>query len=135
MSRREALDLPEREGPAVLAERHAHPRWLVERWAARVSPPELEAWLEANNRESPVAVRINRLRSSPEEAARSLEQDGFRVEPGALLPGALQLHGGRIADARAFIDGWVTPQDESSQLAGYLLAPQPGEQVLDLCSA
>lgn len=134
MSRREALE-PPGEGLAGLAERHAHPAWLVERWAARVEPPELEAWLEANNRESPVAVRVNRLRAEPEEAARSLEADGFRVERGALLPGALRLHGGRIADARAFQAGWITPQDESSQLAGHLLAPQPGEAVLDLCSA
>lgn len=136
MSRREAVDPPPgADGVAALAERHSHPRWLVERWAARVSPPELEAWLEANNREAPVTVRVNRLRATPEEAARALREDGFEVEPGALLPGALQVHGGRIADARAFRDGWVTPQDESSQLAGHLLAPQPGEQVLDLCSA
>lgn len=136
MSRREAMDPPAgADHVAVLAERHAHPRWLVERWAARVSPPELEAWLEANNREAPVTVRVNRLRTTPEEAARALAEDGFQVEPGALLPEALQIHGGRIADARAFQEGWITPQDESSQLAGHLLAPQPGEQVLDLCSA
>lgn len=122
MSRREALE-PPGEGLAGLAERHAHPAWLVERWAARVEPPELEAWLEANNRESPVAVRVNRLRAEPEEAARSLEADGFRVERGALLPGALRLHGGRIADARAFQAGWITPRMRAPNWPGTCSPP------------
>lgn len=137
MSRHEALE-PNPDGArdwAALAERHSHPRWLVERWAARVTPDELEAWLEANNREFPVTVRVNRMRAEPEDAAAALRADGFQVEPGNLLPGALRVHGGRMAAARAFQQGWVTPQDESSQLAGHLLAPRAGEQVLDLCSA
>ncbi|BAS27438.1 16S rRNA (cytosine(967)-C(5))-methyltransferase RsmB [Limnochorda pilosa] len=138
MSRREAVDPPagqEGDRTARLAELHSHPRWLVERWAARVEPPELEAWLEANNRESPVAVRVNRLRSDPDRAAASLVREGFQVEPGALLSEALRVHGGRIGDAAAFRSGWITPQDESSQLAAHLLAPRAHEQVLDLCSA
>lgn len=41
----------------------------------------------------------------------------------------------RIDRLPGFNEGWFVVQDESAQRAAELLAPQPGETVLDLCSA
>ncbi len=41
----------------------------------------------------------------------------------------------RIDRLPGFADGWFVVQDESAQRAAELLAPRPGESVLDLCAA
>jgi 16S rRNA (cytosine967-C5)-methyltransferase len=40
-----------------------------------------------------------------------------------------------VLSSRAFQEGRVVIQDEASQLVAELVAPQPGERVLDLCAA
>ncbi|MCL1790562.1 MAG: methyltransferase domain-containing protein [Peptococcaceae bacterium] len=42
---------------------------------------------------------------------------------------------GSVEDWRAFREGRFVVQDESSQLAAYLLGAKPGERVLDVCCA
>jgi 16S rRNA (cytosine967-C5)-methyltransferase len=41
----------------------------------------------------------------------------------------------RVTDLPGFAEGWFTVQDESAMGAATLLAPQPGNRVLDLCAA
>ncbi len=55
---------------------------------------------------------------SPAASAVPLKGTGLRIDR---LPG--------------FAEGWFVVQDESAQRAAELLAPQPGEMVLDLCAA
>jgi 16S rRNA (cytosine967-C5)-methyltransferase len=53
------------------------------------------------------------------------------------VPDALRLsqHAGAITQLPGYGEGWWTVQDASAQLVGQLLAPQPGETVLDVCAA
>jgi 16S rRNA (cytosine967-C5)-methyltransferase len=113
--------------------RWSHPQWWIdllreqypERW------PDL---LEAGNTRPPMALRVNRRRAS---AARLLE----RLAAAGI--GARRLYGECIAlDAPrpveqlpGFAEGLCSVQDPGAQLAAWLLAPRPGERVLDACAA
>lgn len=128
---------PAAEDPAGhLAIAGAHPRWLVERWLARLGTEETAALLAANNRVPVLSARVNRLRAEPEALLRELERAGATVEPGRYLPEALRLgHGVHPAELTAFREGRLTWQDESSMLAVHVLDPQPGETVIDVAAA
>lgn len=113
--------------------RHGFPSW----WIARVRaahPEQWEAVLAAGNTRPPMAVRVNPRRSTAEGAlaalaaagvdARRLENDALLLEtplPVSRLPG--------------YAEGRVSVQDAGAQWAARLLDPQPGERVLDACSA
>lgn len=98
----------ERPEPADLAERWAHPQWLVERFRAEVGEQHLEARLEANMTRAPMDLRLH-----PDE-------------PGPVPEDAKAMREG-IRNGR-----WI-PQDRASQAVVELLAPAPGERVLELC--
>jgi 16S rRNA (cytosine967-C5)-methyltransferase len=99
---------------ADLSVRTAHPRWLTAE-IARDWPARLEAVLDANNAHPPLWLRINRRRSDLDREERALEAAGFRAHREPLAPDALRVE--PAADVRS------------------LLAPRPGERVLDACAA
>ncbi len=128
--------IPEDESTAEgIALRHSHPEWLVQRWVARFGASGARALCRTNNTTPPSAVRLNTLRGTPASLAAALAGLGVRTEPSALLP-----EGARIVDASpqarhlAYTGGWVSWQDEGAMLVGRLLAPRPGETVVDACA-
>jgi 16S rRNA (cytosine967-C5)-methyltransferase len=52
-----------------------------------------------------------------------------------LLRDAWVLAGGNPAASGAVRHGWIAIQDEASQAVAHLLAPGPGDTILDLCAA
>ena len=106
---------------------HSHPRWLVERWLTRWGTAATEALLEADNQQPPLYVRLNALRpASPPPDAR----------PAGYLPGFFALDDSEsFFQSAAFRDGHCQVQDINAGLPAALLEPQPGERVLDACSA
>lgn len=115
--------------PDALALRTAHPRWIVDAYAAQLPAEELEAALAANN--VPAAVGMTALpgRSS----AAELEAAG--AEPGRLSPYAASRRG-NPADLPAVREGRARVQDEGSQLValGLARAGAPDGPWLDLCA-
>ncbi|MDQ7793666.1 MAG: 16S rRNA (cytosine(967)-C(5))-methyltransferase RsmB [bacterium] len=119
-----------------LALAHHHPRWLVERWLDRLGAPGTVALLTANNRVPPTAVRVNRLRSSPEAVLAELGRLGIAARPSELAPEGLLLdEHPPLRGLGPFRRGELQVQDESSMLAAPALAPIPGAVVVDACSA
>ncbi|MFP4560039.1 MAG: 16S rRNA (cytosine(967)-C(5))-methyltransferase RsmB [Thiohalorhabdus sp.] len=112
--------------------RHAYPDWLVEALGAGY-PENWEAVLAAGNRPPPLTLRVRGDRSAYLEglAAAGIPGSALDAAPGAValeefLPvGALP----------GFAEGRVSVQDGAAQLAAALVAPRPGERVLDACSA
>jgi 16S rRNA (cytosine967-C5)-methyltransferase len=118
-----------------LALRTAHPRWFVE--ALRRDRGEAAgAVLEANNAHPPLWVRVNRVRSDPDASVAALVAAGFNATRHPLAPDALHVE--PPTDVRSlpgFVDGKLSIQDAAAQLAVELLAPVPGERILDACAA
>ncbi len=118
-----------------LATRVAHPQWMVTAigndWLERAA-----AMLDANNQRPPFWLRVNRRRSSGTEYRRKLEAAGHEVIDSRFDDHTLLLS--RAADVRelpGFSEGLVSVQDAAAQLAAHLLAPAPGDRILDACAA
>jgi 16S rRNA (cytosine967-C5)-methyltransferase len=139
---REAV-LAELAGPGAaaadldgLAALTSHPRWLLERWLARYSREDVMKLAEADNRTARVGLRVNRLRLDAKELVKRLAAAGVTAAPGRWAPGSVYIEGEvDLAELSGLAGGDCTVQDESEALVGLLVAPQPGERVLDLCAA
>jgi len=119
-----------------LAVKYSHPDWIVRRWLKRWGPEETEQLLMADNDPSPTCIRVNTLKTSPGDLREIFVSKGIEVRKSSRTPEALYIEDfGAVEKLEAFLEGKFTVQDESSQLAAYVLAPKPGNRVLDVCSA
>ena len=118
-----------------VAVRTAHPRWLVDAiaadWGEQAAPI-----LAANNQRPPFWVRVNRRRTSGAQYRARLAASGIAVADSKFDDEALLLADAMdVAELPGFAEGEVSIQDAAAQLAARLLAPQPGERILDACAA
>jgi 16S rRNA (cytosine967-C5)-methyltransferase len=140
VGRRLALMLPSQEAPprgapaASLAEYYSHPLWLVERWLARFGPAATYALLEWNQQPAPVYVRLRGQPLTDEEIVTYTE--GECVLRPTRWAGFHELSPGQWPALEPLLrTGRVYVQDPSARHAVELLAPQPGETVLDACAS
>ena len=112
------------------------PPWIAQSWLDRFGPTEAAALARASNEVPPRAVRANRLRHSADALLAQLQPDFPEARLSDIAPDGLVLGPGANPGREAgFLAGDYTIQDEASQLVVELLDPQPGETVLDTCSA
>ena len=112
--------------PAQLAEYFSHPEWLVRNWLAQFGADATRALLEWNQHPATVYAR---WRAGAAEAP----PDFLKPTPWA---GFFEVESGRWRDVEPLLkDGKLYLQDPGTRLAVELLAPKPGEIVLDLCAA
>lgn len=114
----------------------SHPKWFVERCLAYWGFEETREICRADNQVAPLSVRINPLRIEKSRVIEWLRTNHFEVRESPYLAGALRLGGIRRDPAQLPIheNGWIQIQDEASQMVSHLVAPRPGERILDLCS-
>jgi 16S rRNA (cytosine967-C5)-methyltransferase len=103
------------------------PRWLAERWLARLGPETAVARARAALEAPPTHFRLNPR--FPETAAE-IAAAGIETLPTA-VPGALEAEGGRLVPFTA--RGALYVQDAGSQLVAHLAAAEG--LVLDACAA
>ena len=122
--------------PAVVAANL--PDWLHARLLQEFGKRRTRDMIRALNGRSPLTLRVNRSKATPENVIRFLAEDGWQAEP-AELPGALRLTRGETAvplEKTAVISaGLAVVQDLAAILSVALAAPKPGDAVLDLCAA
>lgn len=118
-----------------LATRTAHPQWLVAQLRS-AWPDALEPILAANNEHPPLCLRVDTGRVGMEAYLEELAASGLHGQRLALVDTALTLSTAPpLSEVPGFATGRVSVQDSSAQLAAQLLAPRPGERVLDACAA
>ena len=84
----------------------------------------------------PVCLWANRLRITADDLADRLKSEGFEVEPVAWNKDAFRLPAtARPGQSWLYKAGLCQIQEEAALLPVNLLAPQPGEHILDLCAA
>jgi ribosomal RNA small subunit methyltransferase RsmB len=133
-------DLPwpdlKREPVRYLSVRYSHPEWMIRRWLKRWGVEETEELCRVNNEPAQTWIRTNTLKISRQDLVDRLKQEGITVELGNRVPESLKIHNfGAIDRLPSFQEGLFTVQDESSQLVAHVVDPQPGQSVLDACSA
>lgn len=113
--------------------RYSHPQWWIDRLRAQY-PDRFAAALDADNLHPPLALRVNRRRSSVSGYLELLERHGIagesRGEAAVLLEKALP-----AARIPGLIEGLVSVQDLAAQLAAPLLDLRDGVRMLDACAA
>jgi 16S rRNA (cytosine967-C5)-methyltransferase len=112
-------------GAEILAEYYSHPTWLVERWVRNFGRDQTHKLLEWNQQPATVYAR-------------------WRVEaepvPSFLKPtqwaGFFEVAAGHWREVEPLLKaGKLYLQDPATRLSVELLAPMPGDTVLDLCAA
>ncbi len=123
------------DDPAAAALKHSVPPWLAELWWGELGPERARSLLAAIN-------------EPPERAFRVVDGDPAALLERAPLDGRVAAKGPPPAPARivvvtggdwvwiesAIARGEIVPQSRGSALVVELLAPRPGERVLDLCA-
>ncbi|MBS0664038.1 MAG: RsmB/NOP family class I SAM-dependent RNA methyltransferase [Verrucomicrobia bacterium] len=117
--------VPPKLAPAeALAEYFSHPDWLVRRWLVEFGADGTRRLLEWNQCPAKVYARWRGAGSRP---------DFLQPTP---WPGFLEVPSGQWAQVEPLLKGGqIYLQDPATRLAVELLAPQPGEAVLDACAA
>lgn len=108
----------------------SHPEWMVKMFIKQYGIEKTKKICYENNTVPMRSARINTLKATKEE----LLQDKHFKESLLSVDGLLYQKG-NIAQTDYFKKGFITIQDESSQLVAPLLAPKENEYVLDMCGA
>jgi 16S rRNA (cytosine967-C5)-methyltransferase len=133
--------------PVRAAVLHSVPEWLAEMWWRELGPDATRALLASVNTPAESALRVNTLRAAPDQVLAELSATrpagaarvapAWTAQPGLPeLPEMLVLGGAFDAfGSEIFRRGELMPQSRASAAVARVLAPEPGERVLDLCAA
>ncbi|MGE5255364.1 MAG: 16S rRNA (cytosine(967)-C(5))-methyltransferase RsmB [Hyphomicrobiales bacterium] len=127
---------PEDEPVKALAAVWSFPEWLVKRWIDRYGREQAAELCESINSIPSLTLRVNTLKATRSEVIAALLPEAEKVEAAAAAPDGIRVHGPRkrLKALAGFQQGWYQVQDEAAQLVSLLLAPCPGETVLDGCA-
>ncbi|MGR8997649.1 MAG: 16S rRNA (cytosine(967)-C(5))-methyltransferase RsmB [Gammaproteobacteria bacterium] len=113
----------------------SHPDWLIKQ-IERDWPQHAQRILLENNRQPPMALRVNLARISRDQYIQQLSAQGIESAAIDFCPSALILDKPAAVDLLpGFAEGLVSVQDTAAQLAAGLLDVQAGQRVLDVCAA
>lgn len=119
-----------------LSVRYSHPEWIVRELLSVLDRDTAEKVLIANNEAPPVTIQVNTLRAQTDELQEALQREGVTAAPHKFVPDCLDLSSvGAIERLDAYSRGLFWVQDAASKLAVTALAPEPGDSILDACSA
>ncbi|MDR9415052.1 MAG: 16S rRNA (cytosine(967)-C(5))-methyltransferase RsmB [Gracilimonas sp.] len=120
----------------LVATTFSHPEWMVARWRKRFGEREAFQLMQANNTRPHYYVRVNSLRTKPENFELRMEKMDVQYEVSNWLP-----YYYKVDSVQPFIEkgllakGICQVQDLAAGFAPTVLDPQPGEKVFDLCAA
>ncbi len=119
-----------------LATYYSHPQWMVKRWVNRFGKEETEKLLTVNNEIPSLTLRINKLRIAAPEFLSMLDQKNIQYQGSSFIDYFIKVRSlSGISQLEIFQKGYFSIQDESAALPVMLLAPLPGERVIDMCAA
>ncbi len=117
--------------------RTSHPDRLIERWTAQFGADDTLRFCDWNNQRPPTVIRIDTARTSMHALGDALTQAGIEAEPHPFDPDRFLISrsSADVTHWPGYAEGHFVVQDPSTATAVDLLAPRPGEIVLDACSA
>ncbi len=124
-----------------LSIRYSYPLWLVKRWISEFGIDFASSLMNALNKRSPLYIRCNTLVCSPDNLEKLLKHAGISYSRYSFpsLPEynySFCLDNVKdITSIPGYSDGAFYVQDPAAALAAYVLHPQKGDLVIDLCAA
>ncbi|CAG0910668.1 unnamed protein product, partial [Cyprideis torosa] len=117
---------------------YGYNEWLMRRLMDLFSLGELMEFLEANQVQRPVTLRVNSLKTRRRDLAQALISRGVNLDPlGEWTKVGLVVYDSQVplGATPEYQAGHYLIQGASSLLPVMSLAPKEGEKVLDLCAA
>ncbi len=122
-----------------IAATYSHPLWMVRRWIAQLGVEETIGLCKSNNQAWPPCLLTNTLRIDTPGLRGALQVEGVACHAAPYHPDCTVVDAlprdVRLHELTAYRDGLFLVQDESSAFVARVVDPQPGEFVVDLCSA
>lgn len=117
--------------------KYSMPEWIVEKlrigYGKEITEKILESFLSEDRRTS---VRCNLSKADTDKIKEMLKVDGVKVNGGSLFEYALNIGGyNRIIELKAFKDGFIQVQDESSILTVAISRIKENDTIIDICAA
>lgn len=134
----EKFCLPDREKQPLLWRSivSSCPQNLISFWRKAYGPRLADEILEGSAAKPDLFLRVNNTRAGEQELLDRLLGEGIAAEPAPWPEGAVRVRGaGDLRRSACFAEGLFHVQDMASQLCCRVLAPEPGERVLDVCAA
>jgi 16S rRNA (cytosine967-C5)-methyltransferase len=116
--------------PAQAALAHSHPEWIAELWFETYGAETARALMQADNQPAEAVLRANTLRTTPEQLQARLDVPTRLDGDALILEAPFDTFG-----APEWEQGLLMPQSRAAMKVAEILAPQPGDTVLDLCAA
>ena len=136
---RENFPYPDREKNMAdyLSVKYSYAKWIVDMWLGQYGAEKTERLLEPPNETPPIINMQNTHKTTPQDLAEELKEEGFPVWPGRNSERgvSLKVKGSGLLDSRLFSEGYFSVQDEASLMAAELLGPEPGDTAVDVCAA
>lgn len=126
--------------PEQAAVMHSVPVWLAELWWEELGPESARSLLAAINDPPERAFRANGLRGERSKILEALSASRVDARPAAAPPlpapaESIVVEGGDwVRIEQAVTAGTIVPQSRGSAFVIEVLAPRPGERILDLCA-
>ena len=132
-----SVSLPDSQKEPVkyLSVSQSFPEWLIQRWIARFGPDNTQTLCQILNKVPDITLRSNTLKTDRTDLMASLEDQCRHMDKTQYVPDGIRINGPKtpFSDMAEFNKGHFSIQDEAAQAVSHLLAPKPGETVLDAC--
>ncbi|MBN1269838.1 MAG: 16S rRNA (cytosine(967)-C(5))-methyltransferase RsmB [Kiritimatiellae bacterium] len=117
--------------------RVSHPDVLLARWTKHFGRKAAWRLCKWNNQPADVVIRVRTGLTDLTDFRRQFEAAGVKAEPHPYRPEEFLVlpRGVTISRLPGYREGFFTVQDPATTLAVDLLAPRPGERILDACAA
>lgn len=113
--------------------RESIPDWL-DALGQQELPEQWDATLHWLNQPASVVLRTNTLKTSRAALQKALADEGIETKAAGDADALVLTQRKNVFQTKAFKSGHFEVQDYSSQLVAPMLAPQPGQRVVDACA-
>ena len=112
------------------------PEWLVKKLLDEYDEESILSLISLSDEPPVTSIRVNTLLTDAEKLMKILSDENIEAEKSDLIPECLYIkHSGAIENTNAYKSGLFHVQDISSQLCAMAVSAEPGDTVLDMCSA
>jgi 16S rRNA (cytosine967-C5)-methyltransferase len=109
--------------------------WAIAELRTLLPPEEVEPAAAGFGERAPLTLRVNTCRATVDEVLSTLLMAGVDARIGPVHPECVLVRGGDPTGLTGWNEGHVTVQDQASAFVVEVLAPEPGDRVLDACAA
>lgn len=114
----------------------SHPQWLLEKWVSRYKPEDVTALCNHNNAPPKTWIRRNIQIVGPEEFETLLDGLDIKYEKSNVLDQFYEIESAStLFSTKEFHGGWFSFQDLAAGIVASLIEPEPGDTIVDACSA